>query len=199
MDKKRVYVSDVHMGAPKRPDCTYDYNWLSEKEANNFASFLDYLDGQGDVAELILLGDTMDNWVCPIDEVPPTFEEILDAPHNAKIVASLKALTRNKKVVYMPGNHDMHVTKETLQDPRYFPEIVYGGSAFSKSRYRTSRLLAEHGSAYAMFNAPDPLNDPRTHRPLGYFISRLAATKEARTGDAKRHFWTYVDDLLEVL
>jgi UDP-2,3-diacylglucosamine pyrophosphatase LpxH len=199
MEKKRIYVSDVHMGAGRSLGSDKVYDWLGKAEANNFAAFLDYLNKQDDVGEIVLLGDTMDNWVCPIDEVPPTFDEILDASHNQKIVNGLKTLTENKKVIYMPGNHDMQVTKDILQQEKYFPQIIYGGSSLNKSRYRTSRLLAEHGSAYAMFNAPDPINNSGSRLPLGYFISRVAATKASRTGDAARHFWTYVDDLLELL
>ena len=197
MEKKRIYVSDVHMGAGRSLDKKNVYDWLGKAEADNFAGFLDHLNGQNDVGEIILLGDTMDNWVCPVDEKPPTFDEILKASHNQKIVTSLKTLCENKKVIYMPGNHDMQMTKDVLIN--YFPTIIFGGSAQNKSRYRTSRLLAEHGSAYAMFNAPDPINNPGNRLPLGYFISRVAATKAARTGDAKRHFWTYFDDFLELL
>jgi UDP-2,3-diacylglucosamine pyrophosphatase LpxH len=199
MDRKRIYVSDVHMCAGRSLGSDKVYDWLGKTEADNFADFLDHLNKQDDVGEIILLGDTMDNWVCPIDEAPPTFNEILDASHNQKIVKNLKTLTENKKVIYMPGNHDMQVTKEVLQQEKYFPKIIFGGSALNKSRYRTSRLLAEHGSAYAMFNAPDPINNPGNRLPLGYFISRVAATKAARTGHADRHFWTYVDDFLELL
>jgi len=198
-DKKRIYVSDVHMGAGRSLGKKNVYDWLGKSEADNFANFLAYVNGRTDVEELVLLGDTMDNWVCPVDEPPPTFDEILKADHNALIVKNLKELTENadKKVVFMPGNHDMQVTEIILK--RYFPKIIFGGSAANKSRYRTSRLVAEHGSSYAMFNAPDPINNPRNRLPLGYFISRVAATKAARTGDAKRHYWTYFDDFLELL
>lgn len=185
------------MGAGRSLGHDKVYDWLGQMGADNFADFLGYLDKQDDVREVILLGDTMDNWVCPIDEVPPTFEEILDAPHNQQIVNTLRSLTGNKRVICMPGNHDMQLTKEILH--RYFPNIIYGGSASNRCRYRTSRLLAEHGSAYALINAPDPINNSGSRLPLGYFISRVAATKAARTGDAKRHFWTYADDLLENL
>jgi UDP-2,3-diacylglucosamine pyrophosphatase LpxH len=197
MEKKRIYVSDIHMGAGRSLQSTNVYDWLGEAEANDFAAFLSYLDKQADVGEVILLGDTMDNWVCPVDEVPPTFDEILSASHNKNIVHTLRSLSKNKRVVYMPGNHDMHATEEIIG--KHFPNIVYGGSGLNKSRYRTSRLLAEHGSAYAIFNAPDPINSPGNRLPLGYFISRVAATQAARTGHADRHFWTYADDLLELL
>jgi metallophosphoesterase superfamily enzyme len=82
MESKRIYVSDIHMGAGRSLSSANVYDWLTEAEANNFAAFLSYLNNQGDVGEVILLGDTMDNGVCPVDEVPPTFEEILNAPHN---------------------------------------------------------------------------------------------------------------------
>ncbi len=97
----------------------------------------------------------------------------------------------------MPGNHDMLITKEILE--KYFPGIIFGGSAAYKSVYRTSRLRAEHGSSYALFNAPDAINSPGNRLPLGYFISRVAATKHAQTGSAERHYWTYADDLLDLL
>lgn len=193
----RIYVSDIHMGAGRSLGKKFVYDWLGPKEAREFASFLDHMASEPSVEEVIFLGDTMDNWVCPVDEAPPSFDEILTAKHNQPIVKSIDALSLKKRVVYMPGNHDMQVTPEVIA--KYFPKVVFGGSAANKSRYRTSRLLAEHGSAYAMFNAPDPINNPRNRLPLGYFISRVAATKAARTGDAKRHYGTYVDDLLEIL
>lgn len=141
----------------------------------------------------------MDNWVCPVDEIPPTFEEIVQADVNMEVVQSLKALAKHKeiKLIYMPGNHDMSISEKFVTGT--FPGIIFGGSAARKSAYRSSRLLAEHGSAYAMFNAPDPINNPGSRLPLGYFISRVAATQAARTGHADRHFWTYAEDLLEML
>lgn len=194
---KRIYVSDVHMGAGRSLDKPNVYDWLGRKEAIEFAGFLTYLADRIDVSEVILLGDTMDNWVCPVDEAPPTFDEILKAGHNKEIVKNLKALTEKKKVLYLPGNHDMQVTEKLISE--YFPEIVFGGKAGNKSSYRTSRLVAEHGSSYAMFNAPDPINSPGKRLPLGYYISRIAATKTVKTGDSNRHWWTYFDDILELL
>lgn len=193
----RIYVSDIHMGAGRSLGRKFVYDWLGKDEAKEFASFLSFVTADDKVEEVIFLGDTMDNWVCPVDEPPPTFDEILTAKHNQTIVKNIRTLSEKKRVVYMPGNHDMQATPDAIAG--YFPKVVFGGSAANKCRYRTSRLLAEHGSAYALFNAPDPINNSRTRLPLGYFISRVAATKAARTGDAKRHYWTYVDDLLEVL
>ncbi len=199
-EKKRIYVSDVHMGAGRKPvKKSFNYDWLGADEAKVFADFLKFLIDDAEIGEIILLGDTMDNWVCPIYDTPPAFDEIINTPVNKDVVKNLKALAahKEKKLIYMPGNHDMLITKEILDN--YFPGIIFGGSAAYKSVYRTSRLRAEHGSAYAMFNAPDPINNPGNRLPLGYFISRVAATKHARTGSADRHYWTYADDLLELL
>lgn len=79
MENKRIYVSDIHMGAGRSLHSDNVYDWLGEEEANNFAAFIAYLQNQNDVGEIILLGDTMDNWVCPVNEAPPTFDEILRA------------------------------------------------------------------------------------------------------------------------
>jgi UDP-2,3-diacylglucosamine pyrophosphatase LpxH len=200
LEKKRIYISDVHMGAGRKPKKNrHSYDWLGPDEAKVFADFLKYLIDDAETGEVVLLGDTMDNWVCPVDEEPPTFDEIINAGQNAEIAINLKALAahKEKKLIYMPGNHDMQITRDILE--KAFPKIIFGGSATNKSVYRTSRLRAEHGSAFAMFNAPDPINNPGNRLPLGYFISRVAATKQARTGSAKRHYWTYFDDFLELL
>jgi UDP-2,3-diacylglucosamine pyrophosphatase LpxH len=198
---KRIYISDVHMGAGRKPKSknSYPYDWLGSMEAKRFADFLDHLANSEDVQEVILLGDIMDNWVCPVDEVPPTFDEIVKASHNRGIVRNLRTLAKHKEIrlVYMPGNHDMAVTREFIE--KAFPGVAFGGSAANESVYRTSRLLAEHGSAHAMFNAPDPINNSRSRLPLGYFISRCDATKASKTGRSHRHYWTYIDDFLELL
>jgi UDP-2,3-diacylglucosamine pyrophosphatase LpxH len=80
LEGKRIYVSDVHMGPKKDPQSQYDYTWLGTAEAKVFAEFLGYLNADEEVKEVILLGDTMDTWVCPVDAEPPTFKEIVDTP-----------------------------------------------------------------------------------------------------------------------
>ena len=202
MGNKRVFVSDIHMNAGKgfqTEKNKYPYEWLSPDEADRFADFLNFLNGQEDVQEIILLGDLLDDWVYPVDMVPPSLETILKAPVNKKIVQALKKMcaNQNKKVLYLPGNHDMGVTKDLIE--KLFPNMIFGGTALYNSVYRSSRLRAEHGSAYAMFNAPDAINSPGTRLPLGYFISRVVATKSRDTGSTDRHYWTYADDLLETL
>ncbi len=201
-EKKRIYISDVHMNAGRGINPQggkHPYEWLGEEEANRFAKFLKYINNPSEIKEIILLGDLMDNWVYPVDEVPPTFQDIIDADINKNIVRELTALSQNEdmSILYFPGNHDMGLTKEDIE--RNFPGMIFGGKAAHDSAYRTSRLHAEHGSAYAMFNAPDAFNSPGSRLPLGYFISRIVATRECATGISDRHYWTYADDILEIL
>ncbi len=141
----------------------------------------------------------MENWVCPIDEDPPDFIEILKAEKNKNIVKNLKTISTNTeiKVFYLPGNHDMTVSEQIIE--KNFPGMIFCGSALNNSVFRSGRLLAEHGSAHAFFNAPDPANSPGAMLPLGYFISRVFATQVARTGCSKRHYWKMIDDALEAL
>ena len=202
MDKKRIYIADVHMNAGlgwKVSHDGYPYEWLGPKEAERFAAFLKYLNDPSAVQEVVILGDLMDDWVYPVDEVPPSLEEIVDAEINREIVAALNALTENEqiRVVYLPGNHDMGATEEFVRAK--FGKMVFGGRTVHNSVYRTSRLRAEHGSAYSLFNASPSQYGGDTRLPLGYFISRVVATRARNTGKTKRHYWSYADDLLEMV
>ncbi len=173
---KRIFVSDVHMGAGKSFQPGYVghvYDWLSEREASAFADFLNYLN-DSDVDEIILLGDIMDNWVCPVDTPPPTFEDIIAAGINGKIIRNLRNLSDNKKTIYVPGNHDMALTETFLRAT--FPHIGF------QNEYRQDDILAAHGSEHTMFCAADPINDVTDRLPIGYYISRVAATNATRTG-----------------
>jgi UDP-2,3-diacylglucosamine pyrophosphatase LpxH len=177
---KRIFVSDVHMGAGKgfQPGYTgHSYDWLSATEAQVFADFLSYLNkGQYvGVNEIILLGDIIDNWVCPVATTPPTLDEIVGATINQPIITNLKALSQNNdiKVTYVPGNHDMTICKDFANS---FP-----GMAFSEV-YDKDDIFAAHGSEYSMFCATDFVNDNINGLPIGYYISRVGATNTALTG-----------------
>ena len=200
--KKRVFVSDIHMSAGRSLLSGYQgsvYDWLNKAEADSFASFLCYLKERDDLEEVVLLGDLLDDWVHPIDQKPPTFMEVINAPQNQGIVNELKALCANPSinVLYIPGNHHMFVKESFIC--KCFPGIVFGGQANNNAIFTTGRIHAEHGSSFAMFNAPDPTNDPRRRIPLGYYISRVVATKATRTGVQKRSYATYIDDFFETI
>ena len=138
-----------------------------------------------------MLGDIFDNWVFPYDMVPPTIEELMSAPKNLSVVEELKILSQKTKVYYVPGNHDMNATVEIMES--IFPGIIYCPKIFS-----SGRLIAEHGHRYALFNAPPRFSKNIMGYPLGYFISRIEATKMALTNSQARSYHTYVDDFIEM-
>ncbi|MFC1869056.1 metallophosphoesterase [Thermodesulfobacteriota bacterium] len=200
MGEKRLFISDVHLGAGRfgdeshdRRKYPYDWDWLSEDETDNFESFIKCLySGYADnIREIIFLGDIFDNWVFPHDLVPPTMDELLRAGKNRNVVKELRVLSERIPVFYVPGNHDMHATKDVMKE--HFPEITYCREYFS-----FGRLRAEHGHRYAMFNAPARYSNNYMGLPLGYFISRIEASKKATTNKDGRAYRTYVDDFLEI-
>lgn len=208
---KRVFLSDTHISHfPEIPEGKYDYTWLRAEDADALANFLRYLNIRNDVEEVIFNGDLFDNWVVPVTIEPPSLDDIITSrkEKNDPVILALLCLCQNPniRVVCLPGNHDMELTAEVVK--KHFgnesnlqkPGMVFGGTHVwnaGSSVYRSSRLRAEHGSAHAMFNAPDPLNNPGSRLPLGYFISRVTATKTYLTGEPNSNWLTYVDDLLE--
>ncbi|GAB61973.1 MAG: hypothetical protein DWB56_02185 [Candidatus Jettenia sp.] len=125
--KKCIFISDMHIGAKRVPrESRYAYDWLSPSRTKMLEDFLRYLATVKDIEEIVLLGDIMDNWVYPVYEIPPTFEEIIESPDNKHVFAALKDLAARKKVIYMPGNHDMLITKECVDEK--FPGITFDGN-----------------------------------------------------------------------
>jgi hypothetical protein len=85
---RRVFVSDTHMSCGKSLGTKGEYEWFDKQDAANFLSFLAYLQTY-DFQELILLGDIIDDWLYPIDETPPSYEDIAKAAHIAPILQEL--------------------------------------------------------------------------------------------------------------
>jgi UDP-2,3-diacylglucosamine pyrophosphatase LpxH len=172
--KKRVFVSDIHMstgwslGSEKGR-----YDWCDADETNNFAQFLTNLNNDDSIQEVILLGDITDDWVYPIDVQPPQYSQIATAAHISPIIDNLRTLAQNKKIVYVQGNHDMTIMQDKF---KAFRESTFPGITFQESYETADGIFAEHGHQYTMYNAKDLRNE----LPLGHYISRLAATVEAR-------------------
>jgi UDP-2,3-diacylglucosamine pyrophosphatase LpxH len=177
---KRVYFSDVHMNVHRKNSGKYKYVWLSDSQIESFAAFLRYLNSREDISEIVMVGDILDTWICPIDAVPPSYQEILEAKGNESIVKALQAIDGNSKkgLIYLPGNHDMTVDKATIK--KFFPNTVFGGNHLAGAQYVVDSCVAEHGTSSAMYNGPDPESDPVTRLPLGYFITRVGVTAVAR-------------------
>ena len=186
-----IFISDLHMNV------NANYSWLVD-HADDLAQFLNQVNARDDVAELVILGDLLDDWVSPVNDSPQAFTDILAASNNAGIVAALQAVCRNSniKVTYVVGNHDM-LSFETLNKAiiaNTFPGMnIISESPGLGAYIKNDVIWAEHGHRYCLFNAPDTWSRAGGHLPMGYFISRLAASKAASTGQV-----TTTPDLLNI-
>ncbi|MFH2126186.1 MAG: metallophosphoesterase [Pseudomonadota bacterium] len=178
-----VVISDLHMNVDAK------YSWLV-KHTGDLAQFLQDVYGRADVAEVLILGDLLDDWVCPVEDQPNTFAGILATSLNSGIVGALQDLCAKKeiKVTYVVGNHDMlsfmDENKSLIQGT--FPGLNIISESPGMGAYtKDSVIWAEHGHRYTMFNAPDIWSHAGSQLPLGYFISRLAASGSLKSGQIK--------------
>jgi UDP-2,3-diacylglucosamine pyrophosphatase LpxH len=179
---KLVFISDIHMNVDGA------YSWLV-KHAVDLARFLIDLNKRDDVAELIILGDLLDDWVCPVSYTPQAFSDILSANYNNGVVPALQEICHNGDidVTYVTGNHDMlsftSSNKEIIAQT--FPNMAILSDSPGLGAYTKDHIIwAEHGHRYTLFNAPDTWSRPGGHLPMGYFISRFAASKSLSKGQA---------------
>lgn len=187
-----VFLSDVHLGA------VADYAPTSEHLVE-LTAFLKHLNQRTDVAELVLLGDIFDDWVFPVEEPPLAFTAILDAPHNASVIAALRDVCNNPDIqtTYVTGNHDLLSWEEENRQAiaATFPGIAIRSDAPGLGFYSKDDVIwAEHGHRYSLFNAPDIWSHEGSHLPLGYFISRLYTSKSVTD-----HWMYSPDDILHTL
>ena len=177
---KLVFISDVHMNVDGA------YSWFV-KHAPDLAEFLNRINSRDDVSELIILGDLLDDWVSPVKSIPQTFADILGAANNVAVVAALRAVCDNPDiaVAYVAGNHDMlsfeSQSKELIAGA--FPGMTILSDSPGLGAYNKDNVIwAEHGHRYCLFNAPDTWSRSNGHLPMGYFISRLAASQSISSG-----------------
>ena len=189
---RRFFMSDVHLGGPKawfKPD-QHKANMLAclrwiTKEAADLKN----------VKDLVLLGDLFDTWMFPMDEPPLELDAIANL--HPEIIAAIRGCSEvlnsiGGNVFYVNGNHDMHVTQAEL-DRVFHPGVVRW-----IPRYQGGLLYAEHGSRFAMFNAPDYLHDTASGLPVGYFVTRMLASGN-NTYDSPRAIYGYVDEILKAI
>lgn len=162
-----IYLSDVHAG----PGLGW-WEWLDDKGATRVSEFFDSAAGRG-ATRVVLLGDIWDSWIIPHDVQPPTMAELMQLGPAAKVSASIARLSEWVETVYVSGNHDIAVDQTLLAT--VLPKVKWGGNAFTQGH-----LVAEHGHMHALFCSPDS-GAPQS-LPVGYFVSRLAATADRKTG-----------------
>jgi len=191
---KQIFISDIHMGDERSMNPSgqhpHPYCWLQSNIAN-LAKFLKEKSLAQDVGRVAILGDLFDQWVIPTDLDPLTkLDAIRNNPANGGIIQNLKELADSRKLVYVPGNHDMSASPKDIPDTKAFINATFPGidficedeRPFGVYRPDKLKLAAEHGNMYCLFNAPDAWTDPHSCLPLGYFISRLVAYKVSHTG-----------------
>ena len=177
---KLIFISDLHMNVDG------NYSWLV-KHALDLSRFLNSVNARSDVAELIILGDLLDDWVSPAEYTPQTFSDILASNYNNGVVPALQEICNNHdiNVTYVVGNHDMLSFEPQNKDiiAKTFPGMTIISDSPGLGAYTKDKVIwAEHGHRYTLFNAPDTWSRTGGHLPMGYFISRLAASKSLTEG-----------------
>ncbi len=177
---KTVVISDLHLGI----DDAY-----TETLANRpyLIEFLQRLQTTKDVSELVIAGDFLDEWYLPVYHPSYTdetqfYKDVI--ANNQGVIDELNNVTDSGiKLVYVPGNHDMTLEAEVLQEA--IPKIEQARDADGLGTYCTgdrNEIVIEHGHRYDVFSAPDTVTNAElcgndeTIFPAGYFYARYAAT-----------------------
>ena len=167
---KIAVISDIHMGDGSWP------GWFSEDDASRLALMFENLSRDDSIGELVLLGDIFDLWLYPTSQVPPTVSDILERWEAGPIKALRNCVARLPSVCYIPGNHDMHITRTDLLPLQHNGNAVELMTPEEYNRAWKGIVHLEHGHAVDIFNAPDSSADGLHGLPFGYFMSRLVAT-----------------------
>jgi len=179
-----ICISDIHMGDQR--SVSLGYCWFS-KNATALESLLDLVLTSPQVKQLVIVGDLFDEWVIPYRISPfdtlsgihnsrDYFLSIANSPVNINIIQKLRTAAAGGiiQLIYVPGNHDMLLTNEILQE--IIPGIIWQGDSPGLGHYSPlNDMVMEHGHRYDFFNCPQPLANPGHMLPPGYFISRLDA------------------------
>jgi UDP-2,3-diacylglucosamine pyrophosphatase LpxH len=215
-----ICISDIHMGDQRA--VALGYCWFS-KNAAALESLLDVVLTSPQVRQLVILGDLFDEWVVPYRMSPfdsqagintsrDYFQSIAISPTNINIINKLKAVASSGTIqlVYIPGNHDMLLTQEILQE--IIPGVIWQGDSTGLGHYSPlNEIIMEHGHRYDFFNCPQSLANPGHILPPGYFISRLDAEglmeqgsqkdKEPKSGTGDTEFltaWTAAFEYIKI-
>lgn len=204
--KRRIFISDIHMGIGEGLAGPHLYGWLRQDRAGMLVDFLNSLAGNNRVDELVVVGDLFDEWVMPFTVSAPAgndpgwFETVVLVRENQAILQALSELSGRAMVSYVHGNHDMLMTREVLE--RWAPGVQWIAGNPGMGIYEADGIHAEHGSLYCLFNAPYLLAvAPDMQIPLGYLVARADAQFVSRGGilnweDYLKLFLDILSDLL---
>ena len=81
---KRIFISDIHLSSLERYNAKDEMKrarFKPKKHKTRLINFLNktILEKESEIKDLVLVGDIFDDWVCPPDEAPPTFNEIFQS------------------------------------------------------------------------------------------------------------------------
>ncbi|ADY57286.1 metallophosphoesterase [Syntrophobotulus glycolicus DSM 8271] len=177
---KIVILSDIHLGIDDRYTETL-------KNRPFFIEFLRRLQSTTDVRELVINGDFLDDWFLPVyypayTDAAQFYKDAITT--NQAVFDELNNIIKSGiKLVYIPGNHDMTLAADILQEA--VPDIVQAWDADGLGLYYTgdrNEIAIEHGHRYDVFSAPDTVTNAQlcgnddTILPPGYFYARYGAT-----------------------
>jgi UDP-2,3-diacylglucosamine pyrophosphatase LpxH len=178
--EKIVVISDIHLGV----DDAY-----AEIVQNRplLVDFIHRVAATPDIAELVIAGDFLDEWFQPFS-APAHADSAafyrMVAQNNAEVIGALEELIAvyGKKVVYIPGNHDMTLDYDTVAS--MIPGISQARDAEGLGVYRAglrNEIVIEHGHRYNVFVAPDSisnsaLSNGKSILPPGYFYTRIGVS-----------------------
>ncbi|MBE0649696.1 MAG: metallophosphoesterase [Bacteroidales bacterium] len=177
-----IIISDIHLGA----DLSY-----SETNINLgiLTDFLEQIRRSSSVKELVIAGDLIDEWFIPASINPYNGKNQTDfaervAQTNKGVFDKLNQIIQEKKILvtYIPGNHDLTITKENIDSILPGINQARDANALGLGTYSPSgfpEIAIEHGHRYHFMCAPDPISNqniaPGTILPAGYFFARIAA------------------------
>ena len=190
---KRIFISDIHLSSEARYNAPEKAKRARFSPADHQARLVNFLynsilEKEAAIKDLVLVGDIFDDWVCPPDEAPPTFDEIFQS--NPEIMDALRAIAKSKiDLYYLPGNHDFSLKKSAIESE--IPALI------CRKAYDDSdlKLHAEHGNQFVLFNRS--YSKIAKGCPIGYFITRLS---EHLGGYVSRFhdLVSYLDDVIEL-
>jgi UDP-2,3-diacylglucosamine pyrophosphatase LpxH len=174
---KIVVVSDLHFGVDDRFAQTV-------ADRSLFVDFVDALIAAGDVRELVIAGDFLDEWIVPMSYPAHTDSDAFYrqcVSNNQQVFDELvKAIDSGIRVVYVPGNHDMTLTEEVLAQE--LPGVAQARDATGLGVHITgdrNEIAIEHCHRYDVYSAPDTISNRdlaeggKTMLPPGYFYAQL--------------------------
>ena len=174
-----VVISDIHLGMDDA------YAEIRENRAP-LAEFLQKIRRSPNIKELVIAGDFIDEWFIPAGTDTYAGQSQKEfalrvAANNENVAGAFRDIISDGKikVVYVPGNHDLLISSETIQS--VFPGMAEARDVMGLGTYSPDghpEVAIEHGHRYNFFCAPDPISNrdiaPGSILPPGYFFTRIA-------------------------